>query len=160
MKKYTFLVAIIFAGLTFGLQSFSTKTTPHNFPIDLTQNRVKISSEYGERHHPITHEVKMHKGIDIVAPLGTDVMASAKGQVIKIGYSKDGYGHYVILKHANGITSKYAQLSEVIVELNQEISANQVIAKVGSSGKSTGPHLHFEMRKDGKLVDPLTLLKK
>jgi murein DD-endopeptidase MepM/ murein hydrolase activator NlpD len=85
-------------------------------------------------------------------------MASDKGTVIKTGFNKDGYGHYVVIQHANGITSKYAQLSEILVDINQKVTAQQVIAKVGSSGKSTGPHLHFEMRKDGELIDPMTLL--
>lgn len=100
-----------------------------------------------------------HAGaIDITADLGTAVHAADNGKVVKVEKLTTGYGWYVILDHENGKTTLYAHLSRINVEIGQSISNGQVIGLVGSTGRSTGPHLHFETRLNGQPVDPMTLL--
>ncbi len=108
---------------------------------------------YRESYH------RMHKGIDISINEGDSVMAAFPGVVGKIGYEPGGYGHFVILVHSGGVETRYAHLSRVTAVLGEEVSAGQGIALGGSTGNSTGPHLHFEIRKYGKAMDPLTLFE-
>ncbi|MEO0223802.1 MAG: peptidoglycan DD-metalloendopeptidase family protein [candidate division WOR-3 bacterium] len=116
----------------------------------------KITSYMGYRFHPILREYRLHHGVDYAAPYGTPVFSLGDGVVIYAGW-KGGYGNIVIIKHPKGYETRYAHLSKISVFVNQRVSAGQYIGNVGSTGLSTGPHLHFEMRKDGKLINPLKL---
>lgn len=120
----------------------------------------RISSGFGMRIHPITKKERMHTGVDIIAPLGTPVYASAAGTVLKSGVEeeKKGYGIKIEIDHGtSGYQSLYAQLSRTAVEPGDEVSKGQLIGYCGSSGLSTGPHLHFAVWKDGRFIDPTTL---
>lgn len=97
--------------------------------------------------------IQFHKGMDIAVAYGTDVRAAAKGKVIFAG-SKGGYGNCVIISHGNGLATLYGHLSTISVKANDEINVNQVIAKSGNSGRSTGPHLHYEVHKNNTPVNP------
>ncbi|MEM6801892.1 MAG: peptidoglycan DD-metalloendopeptidase family protein [Bacteroidota bacterium] len=119
----------------------------------------KISARYGKRTHPIDKTQDMHWGLDIIAPLGTPVKASAGGVVNLVKEAKGGYGKQVEITHADGIVTKYAHLSEIKVVIGQSLKQGEVLGLCGSSGKSKGPHLHFELMKDGKKVDPEKYLK-
>jgi len=100
-----------------------------------------------------------HQGaIDIVADAGTPVRAADNGRVVTVERLTTGYGYHVVLDHQTGYTSLYAHLSQINVELGQKISKGHVIGAIGSTGRSTGPHLHFEVRENGQPVDPMTLL--
>ena len=125
----------------------------------------RISSPFGMRYHPVSKKYKMHKGIDIAASMGSDVIAAADGKVIKVlkscshnnSYCCDcggGYGNYIFIQHSDGYVTRYAHLTSVKVKVGQQVSRGQVIATVGTTGVSTGPHLHFEVRKNGTPVDP------
>ena len=98
-------------------------------------------------------QIQFHKGLDIAVAYGTDVRASAKGTVIFAG-KKGGYGNCVIVSHGNGLATLYGHLSEILVETNDNINVNQVIARSGNSGRSTGPHLHYEVHKNNTPVNP------
>jgi len=117
-----------------------------------------ISSGYGNRIHPIYKEEKMHTGIDI-GGIGYDapVYASADGIVITAGWL-GGYGNTVIIDHGNGISTLYGHNSKLTVKVGQEVKRGDLIAKSGSTGVSTGPHIHFEVRVNGKTVNPLEWL--
>ncbi|MDF2838458.1 MAG: peptidase [Evtepia sp.] len=112
-----------------------------------------LTSGFGYRIHPIDGEWKEHEGIDIMANEGTPILAFAAGEVDYVGESPS-YGLYLQLKHSNGITSFYAHCSELCVKKGQKVADGQVIAKVGATGNTTGAHLHFELKKDGKRIDP------
>lgn len=116
-----------------------------------------ISSLFGMRKHPILKTMRMHTGVDIAIGHGKDIVAANKGKVIFTGY-ETGYGNYVIIDHGvkdgSSITTLYAHSSKILVSVGQEVEAGAVIAKVGSTGYATGPHLHFEVRKNGSPVDP------
>ena len=112
-----------------------------------------ITSEYGYRIHPIQGTKKMHTGIDIGAKSGTDIVASAGGTVIMAQYY-GGYGNCVIVDHGGGVSTLYAHMSKIGVSNGQKVSAGQSIGKVGSTGNSTGPHLHFEVRINGNTQNP------
>ncbi len=115
-----------------------------------------ISSPYGNRVHPITGEYKMHSGIDITGGgiNGKPVVAARNGTVIFAGW-QGGYGNYVIVDHGNGITTCYAHCSTLLVSKGEKVMQGQQIANVGSTGNSTGPHLHFEVRINGATTQPL-----
>ena len=113
-----------------------------------------ITSGFGWRIHPIFHTRQLHTGIDIGAPWGAPVEAAADGTVIYAGWMT-GYGNVVVLDLGSGLSSIYAHLSSYLVRVGEAVHRGQVIARVGSTGWSTGPHLHFEMRQDGQPYDPL-----
>ena len=121
----------------------------------------KISSYFGMRLHPILKYNKMHGGIDIGAPSGTPIHAAASGKVICAAWRSGGSGNTVIIDHGGGITTLYFHIKNggILVKEGQTVKAGDVIAKVGSTGLSTGPHLHFEVRKDGVRQDPLNYVK-
>ncbi|MBQ6816078.1 MAG: peptidoglycan DD-metalloendopeptidase family protein [Clostridia bacterium] len=113
-----------------------------------------VTSDYGDRADPFTGEPDNHKGLDIGAPIGTPIYAADSGTVIQASDKKNGYGKCVIIEHSSGFKTIYAHCSELLVTEGQFVSAGQEIAKVGSTGRSTGPHLHFGIYIDGKYVDP------
>lgn len=117
--------------------------------------RNHISSDYGPRTNPY---VGFHKGIDIGMPMGTPICATKDGTVSTSLYSNGSYGYYIILDHGDGIQTLYAHCSELLVSVGDVVTKGQVIAKVGSTGNSTGPHVHFEVRINGERVDPLPYL--
>lgn len=115
---------------------------------------TRVTSGFGSREKPNAAATSNHRGIDIGAASGTDVVAADAGTVIVAG-SNRSYGNYVVIDHGNGYTTLYAHNSRLCVSVNQSVSRGQVIAKVGSTGNSTGPHLHFEVSKNGSVVNPM-----
>lgn len=118
---------------------------------ELLQN---LSSGYGMRIHPILKKERFHRGVDFTAPLGTTVKASAMGEVIEVERLTTGYGKKIVIQHAEGYQTLYAQLQSINVKVGERVQMGQHIGTVGSSGQSTGPHLHFELLKDKKPLDP------
>lgn len=112
-----------------------------------------VTSGYGYRHHPILKRSKLHTGIDFGARTGTPIVASAAGTVISAGY-RGGYGYTVLIDHGSGLSTLYGHCSRIFVKSGARVSQGQRIAAVGSTGLSTGPHLHFEIRVNGKPVNP------
>lgn len=125
-----------------------------NTGMKLPLEKSIITSSFGMRESPITGKWKFHNGIDMAAPLGTPVFACKNGTVQEIGLLDPTYGNYIILKHTNSMTSFYAHLDEILVVKKQEIKSGQTIGKVGTTGASTGPHLHFELRINGQATNP------
>jgi hypothetical protein len=117
-------------------------------------SNYRVSSEYGMRVNPVTGQYRLHNGIDLAAPGGTPIHATSGGKVLLSGYS-GGYGNYVVLQHPNGMQTGYAhQISRPPVGVGQTVNAGQVIGRVGSTGNSTGNHLHFQMGKGGNWQNP------
>ena len=115
-----------------------------------------LSSQFTQsRFHPILHENRPHEGIDVTAPTGTPIVAPAGGKVVRAGM-ENGFGLVVEIDHGNGIRTKFAHCSRIAVRVGQQVTRNQLIAAVGSTGLSTAPHLHYEIHVNGKPVDPLT----
>ncbi|HEY0192842.1 MAG TPA: peptidoglycan DD-metalloendopeptidase family protein [Kofleriaceae bacterium] len=115
------------------------------------------SSGYGMRHDPIKHEDINHPGFVLAAPTGTEVDAAAAGTITHAGPAGT-YGNLVTVSHGNGVETRYAHLSAVDVKVGDTVQPGQDVGKVGTTGYSTGPHLHFEVRKDGKPIDPAPLI--
>lgn len=120
-------------------------------------SRGRISSGFGMRFHPVLRRNRMHNGIDIAAPTGTPIVASAAGIVIEASYMR-GYGNTVIVDHGGGVSTLYAHCSRIFVREGQRVRQGERIAAIGSTGLSTGPHLHFEIRINGRPVNPMSRL--
>ncbi|HET7585505.1 MAG TPA: M23 family metallopeptidase [Gemmatimonadaceae bacterium] len=115
-----------------------------------------LSSAFSRsRFHPILHIARPHEGIDVSAPMGAPIVAPADGIVIQVG-RQNGYGNVLEIDHGNGIVTKYAHCSRILVRRGQRVKRGQVIAAVGNTGLATGPHLHYEIHVRGRVVDPLT----
>jgi murein DD-endopeptidase MepM/ murein hydrolase activator NlpD len=126
-------------------------SAPSHWPIDVPGFVTRGQVRPGDA-------AESHPGIDIAVPAGTPVRASGGGTVAAAGYDPD-YGLFVLLRHPSGYETMYGHASRLIVAEGDDIQAGQVIALSGNSGRSTAPHLHFEIRRDGKSLDPLTLVK-
>lgn len=118
----------------------------------------RLSSPYGYRIHPILKTKKFHSGVDLAAPNGTPIKAANDGVVISSGWIK-GYGNTIMVDHGGGIVTLYAHASALLCGVGDKVTRGQTIAKVGSTGYSTGPHLHFEVRVNGKTVNPTGYIK-
>ena len=124
-----------------------------------TPGYYTITSPFGMRLHPILKTYRVHTGMDIGAPMGSFVLAANSGVVSKATYSTS-YGNLVMINHGNGISTAYAHGSEILVEEGQEVNRGDIIMKVGSTGWSTGPHLHFEIIVNGVKIDPYPYVTK
>lgn len=114
----------------------------------------RISSKFGYRIHPVLGIKKFHSGLDISAPYGSPVKSSMSGIVEKTGYDENGYGYFIVIKHGNSTKTLYGHLSQILVKEGQRVNRGQTIGKVGDTGMTTGPHLHFEVIKNGTKVNP------
>lgn len=128
-----------------------------SFPGRLPVVDASVTSGFGNRVDPFRRRLAFHSGVDYPAPKGTPIYASAGGRVIYSGYRKD-YGNTVEIDHGAGLATRYAHGSRLHVKVGQVVLPGQKIAEVGSTGRSTGPHLHFEILKDGRTVDPTVYL--
>jgi murein DD-endopeptidase MepM/ murein hydrolase activator NlpD len=118
-----------------------------------------LSSRFGMRYHPILHRMELHSGDDLAASYGTPIRAAKSGTVLYAGW-KTGFGNTIMIDVGNGLVTLYGHTSKMRVSPGEHVNAGQYIGNVGSTGWSTGPHLHFEIRKNGKPINPLPYLKK
>lgn len=122
---------------------------------DKLKRKMRAMSGYGMRIHPVHKVKKFHKGIDFTAPKGTAIQATGNGKVIKVEKRKKGYGNNVTIDHGFGYTTLYAHMSEIIVKEGDKVTKGQKIGTIGSTGTSTAPHLHYEVRINNKPVNPI-----
>lgn len=134
-----------------------TNTGDHCIPQGKPTQYVRISSPFGTRVHPITHRKHTHKGIDMAAPKMTPVYASADGTVTFAKYN-GGYGNFVKVNHGNGYKTAYAHLHKIAVQSGATVRKGDLIGYVGTTGRSTGNHLHYEVYFKDNLIDPVTTL--
>ena len=118
-----------------------------------------MSSEYGMRTDPFHGDKRWHGGVDFAGRWGSDIIAVASGVVTWSG-ERSGYGKMVEINHSDGFVTRYAHNSENIAQLGAIVKKGELIAKMGSSGRSTGPHVHFEVYKNGRTVDPATYIRR
>lgn len=118
----------------------------------------RVTSEFGYRSDPFTGQTKGHTGIDIAVPTGTPVRAALPGVVTTAAYNAGGYGYYVMIDHGNGMVTLYAHNSKLLVRAGDTVETGDIVSLPGSTGRSTGPHLHFEVRVDGQRVNPRSYL--
>jgi murein DD-endopeptidase MepM/ murein hydrolase activator NlpD len=116
-----------------------------------------VSSKFGVRADPLNGEERLHKGVDIAAPDGSPIRAAAAGKVVYSAWS-EGYGNLIAIDHGDGLVTRYAHNAANLVSAGQQVQAGQTIGLVGSTGRSTAPHLHFEVLRRGKALDPLAAL--
>jgi murein DD-endopeptidase MepM/ murein hydrolase activator NlpD len=116
-----------------------------------------VSSDFGWRQHPVSGGARFHKGVDIAMRTGQDVPAARAGEVAFAGV-EGAYGNTVVINHGNGVSTRYAHLSELLVKAGDGVADGQVIARSGATGRVTGAHLHFEVIEDGQPLDPATSL--
>jgi murein DD-endopeptidase MepM/ murein hydrolase activator NlpD len=117
-------------------------------------NHIGLSSNYGQRIDPITRQIAQHPGIDFSAPPGTPILATGHGVVLR-AETDHVYGQFIVLKHSDGFTTKYAHARKMFVTKGQNVTRGQVIAEVGNTGRSTGPHLHYEVSLNGSTINPM-----
>lgn len=127
--------------------------TPSIFPVN-----GPITSGYGNRISPFTGEPAMHYGVDLSAEMGTPILASADGTISKVRHDEDGLGKFVEIDHGYGILTRYGHQSKTAVRVGQAIKRGETVGLVGNTGHSVGPHLHYEISVNGKLVDPTLYL--
>jgi murein DD-endopeptidase MepM/ murein hydrolase activator NlpD len=154
VKEYNYLVSAdklaLFSRRSRAFSGFGvTKVLPSLWPVE-----GRLMSGFAERTDPFSGEGAFHKGVDITAPTGTPVRTTADGIVIQAEMVTGGYGRLIIVDHGDGIQTYYAHLSKILVHAGQEIRRGEMIGLVGSSGRTTAPHLHYEVRKGGSPMNP------
>jgi len=133
--------------------AYNISYTPLGLPF-----QGAITSTFGHRENPFGgSNVETHKGLDIKGPMGAPVKSMAKGEVIFAG-SRGGFGNCIILKHGNGFETLYGHLSKIVVSVGDKIKIGQQIGNIGSTGRSTGPHLHYEVHRNGQQINPQSFL--
>jgi len=135
-----------------------TKDFPFTSPI-LSYDNIRISSHFGIRHDPFDGRPRNHSGIDIVSTDTATIVATANGVVEKVIFSKYGYGNYVLINHGNGIRTRYAHLSSILVQEGQFVNRFEQIGIIGRTGRATGIHLHYEILEGLKPIDPISIFK-
>ena len=128
-------------------------------PSDKPVRTAAFTSGYGIRSDPFKGRAAMHAGIDLAGPIGTPIYATADGIVSESGYNSGGYGNLVKLDHGRGIETRYGHMSAILVRAGQRVTRGQMIGRMGSTGRSTGSHLHYEVRIDARAVNPIPFMK-
>ena len=139
----------------FNAKGRSVRTALLRTPV----NGASISSGFGQRKHPILGYTRLHRGVDFAAAKGTPVYASGDGEIERVGRTAGGLGNHIRIRHASGFSTVYGHLSKIAAGLRagQKVRQGQIIGRVGSTGLSTGPHLHYEVWRDGTAIDPANL---
>jgi murein DD-endopeptidase MepM/ murein hydrolase activator NlpD len=128
--------------------------TPAIQPVS-NKDLNRIASGYGRRIDPVYKTVKFHEGLDFTAPQGTPIYATADGIVSQAGVSTSGYGNHVVINHGYGYETLYGHMYRIKARRGNRVKRGEVIGYVGSTGKSTGPHCHYEVHKNGRTLDPV-----
>jgi murein DD-endopeptidase MepM/ murein hydrolase activator NlpD len=128
-------------------------------PSEKPVRTAAFTSGYGVRSDPFRGAAAMHAGIDLAGPTGTPIYATADGVISAAGFNSGGYGNLVKIDHGRGIETRYGHLSAILVSPGQRVVRGQQIARMGSTGRSTGSHLHYEVRIDGRAVNPIPFMK-
>ena len=136
-----------------GLQEV-VRSLPLTAPLD----QFRITSTFGSRSDPVNRRKSSHYGLDLAAPIHTPILSTAPGKVVFSGW-KGRYGRVIVIEHGHGIRTRYAHLRKILVKVGQEVSHREKIGLLGSSGRSTGPHVHYEIQVRGKPLDPMKFLK-
>jgi murein DD-endopeptidase MepM/ murein hydrolase activator NlpD len=145
--------------VTAQVERFETlKQTASGLPLMTPMSRASITSRFGVRTDPFRRRPAMHTGIDFRAPSGEPAKATAPGKVISAGYNR-GYGYMVEIDHGRGLTTRFAHLSKIVAKKGQIVAKGDIIGRTGSTGRSTGPHLHYEIRVNGRPIDPMTFIR-
>lgn len=132
----------------------SAISIPSRMPLD----SAKMTSDYGMRIHPVLGGRRAHKGIDLASPTGTPIYATADG-IVSMAQWFGGYGKYIQIEHGADLQTRYGHLSQYIVDAGQRVHKGDLIGYVGSTGRSTGPHLHYEVRVAGEAVNPIPYME-
>jgi murein DD-endopeptidase MepM/ murein hydrolase activator NlpD len=144
------------------LSALEQQTADHElayaaFPGRMPADGARFGSPYGNRSDPFTHRLSFHPGVDLVAKTGTPILAAAGGRVVFAG-EKGGYGNALEIDHGNGLVTRYGHASRIVAHVGDLVLPRQYVADVGSTGRSTGPHLHFEVLVNGAPVNPVDYL--
>ncbi len=123
------------------------------------KTNVEFTSGFGVRSDPFEHGAAMHPGIDLAGAYGTPIYATADGTVLRAGWNSGGYGNLVEIDHGRGITTRYGHMSAILVSAGQHVTRGEQIGRMGSTGSSTGNHLHYEVRIDARPVNPIPFMK-
>ncbi|HWU01934.1 MAG TPA: M23 family metallopeptidase [Novosphingobium sp.] len=137
-----------------GLMAMRSVSIPSRIPLD----GMRLSSDFGMRHHPVLGGYRMHKGIDLSSPVGTPVYATADGVVARADWFSS-YGLYIQIEHGGAIETRFGHLSRLNVAAGQFVHKGDLIGFVGTTGRSTGPHLHYEVRVEGVAVNPVPYMQ-
>jgi murein DD-endopeptidase MepM/ murein hydrolase activator NlpD len=129
---------------------------PSDKPV---KTNVEFTSGFGVRSDPFRSGAAMHPGIDLAGSYGSPIYATADGTVLRAGWNSGGYGNLVEIDHGRGITTRYGHMSAILVSAGQHVTRGQQIGRMGSTGRSTGNHLHYEVRIDGRAVNPIPFMK-
>ena len=133
-----------------------TVAIPSALPL---QQAFNFTSSFGVRSDPFKGRAAMHPGVDLAGPVGTPIYATADGMVDRAEWNNGGYGNLVEIDHGHGIQTRYGHLTRYIVSAGEHVKRGQLIAYMGSTGRSTGSHLHYEVRLDGKAVNPIPFMQ-
>jgi murein DD-endopeptidase MepM/ murein hydrolase activator NlpD len=117
----------------------------------------RVTSGFGIRNDPFTGQLAMHEGLDFVAEIGSPIVATAAGSVTRSGWDT-AYGNVIEVSHVEGFVTRYAHLSKRMVEVGQKVQRGEIIAQLGSTGRSTGPHLHYEVLRNDRVLNPTQML--